>query len=237
MRNYDTVDRESGNRTDSDGWAANEATPLLESPADTEQSSDGSEEMLSRRPSVVTFGETTTAIIPQLSSSSSDPSSVGNGNNNGNLTVATNNNNDNNIPSSSCPQFPFRVPAVSLAVVQRSLRLRPDCESVSLEEHYYHLLVAQEERHRSQTPSYCTRHNTLYMIMTVVALCLFGACMTMCVGMCVDAMSSSEQVMFAVSLVATAAVSESDKLLRVVARRARGTGRGRDKGHGRRSKR
>lgn len=55
--------------------------------AETEQSSDGSEDMLSRRPCMVLFGYTPTAIISQLSSSSSDPTYVGKINNNGALTV------------------------------------------------------------------------------------------------------------------------------------------------------
>lgn len=230
MRNCDAGDRESGNRTYSDGRDVENATKLLETPAGREQSSDGSNDIISRRPSVITFGETTTAIFPHFSSSTSNPSSVGA------LTVPINNNSII-FPLSSYPQSLFRVVIVSLAIVQLSIRLRPDCESLSLNEEYYNLLVTQEKLHRSQASLYCTQHTTMYMIINVASLRIFVVCLTMYVRMDVDAIQIYEQVMFAESLMIEEAVPESDKLLRVVARPAGRRRRAIDNGQGRRIKR
>lgn len=87
---------------------------------------------------------------------------------------------------------------------------------MSLEEHYYRLLVAQEERHRTLRPTYWVHHAVMYGWMTATALVVFSAVVIALVVKYVDAMTTGERVAFGFSLVATAAVSEADKLLRIV---------------------
>lgn len=204
--------------------AVHEATPLLGAPASqahtpTQTSPQPSLAARHRTPSVVRFGATTTTVFPTHSPSSSSLAASSTTYHHHNHHHASASPADTQPPShvlSSPAQF--HVPAMSVGLVRRSLIAchGPSGGGVSLEEHYYRLLVAQEERHRTLRPTYWVHHAVMYGWTTMGALVLFSAVVIALVVRFVDVMTTGERVAFGFSLVATAAVSEADKLLRIV---------------------
>lgn len=83
------------------------------------------------------------------------------------------------------------------------------------EEHYFRLLVLQEERHRRLTVLPLVYQSVLNGWITVISLAGYSFVILLIVGIYFP-MDSNQFISFAFSLVATATVSEADKLMQVV---------------------
>lgn len=117
-------------------------------------------------------------------------------------------------------EFDF-VPPFAIPFVKRSIgrkRQQKEIDTVSVEEQYFRLLVAQEEIHRSERVSPFLYQTVLYALVTVMSLILYSVIIIMVVSNYFP-MTNEQFVNFSFSLITTATVSEADKLLQVIKKR------------------